>query len=98
VAQPAPQPAPAAPAGEPCAACIKFAASGDIPAASRAYAQCSDATARRKCTSRAAPKAVQAAQAAAYNQKCDQARVIMAAAVAMGVPDRQLANAQNACK
>jgi serine/threonine protein kinase len=102
VAQPTPapqQPAPQqpAPAGDPCAACFQ-AASRDILAASQAYAQCNNPSAKTKCTARAVPTAANSAQAAAYNQRCSEAKAIIAAALAMNVPASRLAKAQAAAQ
>jgi serine/threonine protein kinase len=97
-AQPAPQqPAPAAPAGDPCVACVQQA-SRDVLAASQAYAQCKDPAMQKKCTGRAVPTAVRAAENAANNQKCPEAKAIVQAALLMGVPAGRLAKAQAACK
>jgi eukaryotic-like serine/threonine-protein kinase len=103
--QPAPKPAPSAPpaapsapAGDACGACMKAAASKDIPGAGRAYAQCGNPAARSTCSNRVAQTAPRLAEAAAFNQQCDQARLIIAAALQMGVPAGRLAKAQNACK
>jgi len=101
VPQPTPpvsQPAPAAPAGDACTACVKFAMSRDIPAAARAYAQCTNPTQQKACSARAAATAPKAAETAAFNQQCDQAKAIMAAAAVMGVPEGRMAKARAACK
>jgi hypothetical protein len=78
-------------------ACVQQA-SRDILAASQAYAQCKDNSLQKKCTARAVPTAVRAAENAAFNQKCPEARAIIQAALLMGVPADRLAKAQNACK
>jgi hypothetical protein len=101
VAQPAPQPAPApapAPAADACAACAKAAAARDIIGASRSYAQCANPTSKAQCAQRIGQNAPKAAEAAAFNGDCDQAKAIMAIAAQMGVPDNRLAKAKNACK
>jgi eukaryotic-like serine/threonine-protein kinase len=96
--QPAPpQPAPSTPAGDPCVACVQQA-SRDILAASQAYAQCKDSAMQKKCTGRAVPTAVRAAENAANNQKCPEAKAIIQAALLMGVPAGRLAKAQTICK
>jgi serine/threonine protein kinase len=92
------QPTPAAPAGDPCTACAKAAAAGDIPGASREYAQCTNQAGRQQCSGRVAQTAPRLAQSAAYNGRCDQARAIILAATAMGVPEGRMAKAQQACK
>jgi eukaryotic-like serine/threonine-protein kinase len=98
--RPAPpaQPTPAAPASDPCAACAKAAAGGDIPGASRAYALCTNQTARQQCSGRVAQTAPKLAQAAAFNQQCEQARAIIDAATAMNVPAGRMAKAREVCK
>jgi serine/threonine-protein kinase len=93
-----PAPAPAAPASDPCTACAKAAAAGDIPGARQAYAQCTNPSGRTLCSSRVAQTAPRLAQTAAFNQQCDQARAIMTAATAMGVPEGRMAKARAACK
>jgi eukaryotic-like serine/threonine-protein kinase len=106
VSQPAPtqqptpqQPAPQqpAPAGDPCVACFQ-AASRDILAASQAYAQCNNPSLKSKCTGRAVSTAGTAAERAALNQKCSEAKAIIAAALAMNVPASRLAKAQAAAQ
>jgi serine/threonine protein kinase len=99
---PKPTPAPvtpAAPAGEdPCTACTKAAAARDFAGASRAYAQCSNSGAQRQCSARVALTAPKAAESAAFNQRCDEAKAIIAAAIQMNVPEGRLAKARSACK
>jgi serine/threonine protein kinase len=102
IAQPTPpatQPAPQqpAPAADPCVACMQ-AASRDILAASQAYAQCKNPALQSKCTGRAVPTAAKTAENAAFNQKCSEAKAIIAAALAMGVPASRLAKAQSAAQ
>jgi serine/threonine-protein kinase len=97
--QPAPAPAPGPPTGSnACTACALAAASKDIPAAGRAYAQCTDPSARARCTSRVSQAAPKLAENAAFRQQCDEARAIITAALAMGVPEGRLARARAACK
>jgi hypothetical protein len=97
VSQPAPQPAPAPAGGDACVACVQ-AAGRDILAASQAYSQCRDDSLRKKCTTRAAGTAPTLATNAARNQRCPEAKAIIQAALAMGVPPGRLATAQNLCK
>lgn len=78
-------------------ACVQQA-SRDILSASQAYAQCKDSTLQKKCTARAVPTAVRAAETAAFNQKCPEAKAIIQAALLMSVPAGRLAKAQAACK
>ena len=94
----APAPTPAAPAGNPCTACALAAARKDIPAAGRAYAQCTDPSARQACSNRVNQAAPKLAENAAFRQQCDEARAIMTAASAMGVPEGRFARARAACK
>lgn len=96
---PAPQPSPPSPAptGDPCTACMK-AASNDIPAAGAAYAQCTNRSARERCSARVAQTAPKLAENAAFRQECEQAKAIVRAATAMGVPTGRLAKAREACK
>jgi serine/threonine-protein kinase len=96
-AQPAPRPAPPA-ASDPCAACIKAATNKDIPAASQAYAQCTNPAGKRACSNRVGQAAPKLAENAAYRQQCDQARLIITAATQMGVPESRMAKASAACK
>jgi eukaryotic-like serine/threonine-protein kinase len=99
--QPAPaQPAPAQPAAgaDACASCIIAAKSGNFTAAAGAYAQCSNPGGKKACTTRVAQTAPRQAEAAALNQRCDEARGIIAAARAVGVPEGRLAKADAACK
>jgi hypothetical protein len=77
---------------------VKAAIGRDFAAASRAYVQCSNARAKHQCSLRVGSLAPKAAEAAAFNQKCDEARAIMAVAAQMGVPEGRLAKARNACK
>lgn len=70
----------------------------DIPAAAQAYARCTNPRLKDNCRARAATNAPRLATAAAFNGKCDQARVIIAAALAMNVPEGRLAKAREACK
>jgi serine/threonine protein kinase len=95
VSQPAPQQP--APASNACVACIQ-AAARDILAASQAYAQCKDPSLKKTCTGRAVGTAPKLAENAALNQKCTEAKAIIAAALAMNVPASRLAKAQAACK
>jgi eukaryotic-like serine/threonine-protein kinase len=96
---PSPAPSPGPPAGSnACTACALAAASKDIPAAGRAYAQCTDSAARARCTSRVSQTAPKLAENAAFRQQCDEARAIIAASLAMGVPEGRLARARAACK
>jgi eukaryotic-like serine/threonine-protein kinase len=93
------QPAPSAPAtANACRDCSRAASSRDFAGASRAYAQCQDASARQACSNRVAQLAPKAAESAAFNQRCDEARAIMAAASAMGVSEGRMAKARSACK
>jgi hypothetical protein len=74
------------------------AANKDIPGAGRAYAQCTNPAGQASCRSRVAQAAPRLAETAAFNQQCDQARLIIAAATQMGVPEGRMAKARNACK
>jgi len=77
---------------------MKAAADKDIPAASQAYAQCTNPTGKRACSSRVGQAAPKLAENAAYRQQCDQARLIITAATQMGVPESRMAKASAACK
>ena len=70
----------------------------DFSGASHAYAQCSNAKERQQCSVRAAGIAPKAAENAAFNQKCDEAKAIMTAARALGVSEGRLASARTTCK
>ena len=74
------------------------AASDDIPAAGAAYAQCTNRSARARCSARVAQTAPKLAENAAFRQECEQAKAIVRAATAMGVPTGRLAKAREACK
>jgi eukaryotic-like serine/threonine-protein kinase len=96
VAQPTP-PAPA-PGADPCNACAKAAQSGDINTAVALYGQCTNAAGKRQCTQATGPKTPKAAERAAFNGQCAQARLIIAAGQDMGVPAARFDKAKNACK
>jgi hypothetical protein len=70
----------------------------DIPAASAAYAQCTDQKAKQACSQRVSQAAPKLAENAAFRQQCDQARMIINAASQMGVPASRMAKANAACK
>ncbi len=67
-----------------CAACITAASGGNITGALSSYQQCSDAAQKARCSSQVRRNANTAAQRAARNQQCGQARAIVSAAQAMG--------------
>ena len=98
VTQPKPPAAQPAPAGDACAACAAAAKGGDFVGAARAYAQCTNADQKKGCQARVAQAAPNAATYAARNGKCDQARLIIEAAIQMDVPRQKLAKAAQDCK
>ncbi len=94
------QPVPAAPleAGDACVACIKAAAK-DIPGASQAYLKCTTPVGRKQCEAKVAQNAPKLAEYAANNQKCDEARRILAAAKLMGIQESpRMSKVRDACK
>ena len=98
VARPTPPATAPAAAGDACITCAKAAANRDIAGAGQAYSQCSDPAGRKKCTAVVAQVAPRLAEAAAFNQQCEQARGIILAATQMGVPAGRMAKASSACK
>ena len=86
------------PSGNPCAACITAAGSGNIVAAANAYRSCSDAAEKSQCSGMIRSRAVGAVQTAAFNGNCTQAKAIAAAAESMGVPGGALKGALATCK
>ncbi|MEZ4222444.1 MAG: serine/threonine-protein kinase [Polyangiaceae bacterium] len=95
---PAPTPKPTGGGG--CDACIAAANAGNIPGAASAYRSCTDANQKRTCQLRARGNAARAAQAAARNGQCAQAKAIQAAARGMGASSPGLEGALNgtSCK
>ena len=84
---------PAAGGGKACDACISAASAGNIQGAAVNYRKCKNAGKKRVCSGKAKRSAARAAQAAARNQNCSQARAIIAAAKGMGAGSQQLEGA-----
>ena len=74
------------PSGNPCAACIAAAGSGNLVSAASAYRSCTDAAQKSQCTGMVRSRAESAVQTAAFNGNCAQAKAMAAAAESMGVP------------
>jgi serine/threonine-protein kinase len=74
------------PSGNPCAACIAAAGSGNLVSAASAYRSCTDAAQKSQCAGMARSRAESAVQTAAFNGNCAQAKAMAAAAESMGVP------------
>jgi serine/threonine-protein kinase len=69
--------------------------SGNVAAASAAYAKCADAAKKAQCSAKAKISAPSQASAAARNGKCGQAKAIVAAANGMGAGSPALNNSLN---
>jgi hypothetical protein len=98
--QPAPQQPPAQPkppAANPCTACIAAVDGKSYQAAAALYAQCTDANAKRTCSTKMGSVAVPQIKYAANNGNCPQARTIADAARQMGVTPARLNDALKAC-
>jgi serine/threonine-protein kinase len=74
------------PSGNPCAACIAAAGSGNLVSAASAYRSCTDAAEKAQCSGMVRSRAESAVQTAAFNGNCAQAKALAAAAESMGVP------------
>jgi serine/threonine-protein kinase len=89
---------PAPTGGDACAACIKAVRGGNIGGAAKHYQACTVPTLQKKCADVARTSAPSAAQAAALNGNCKQAKAIAAAATAMGAGTPKLEQALAKCK
>lgn len=96
---PTPKPTPK-PTADGCQACISAAQSGNIPGAAAAMRNCSDPALKSACQKRARGSAARAAQSAARNGNCAQAKAIQNAARGMGAGSPALESALNgtSCK
>jgi serine/threonine-protein kinase len=74
------------PSGNPCAACIAAAGSGNLVSAASAYRSCTDAAQKSQCSGMVRSRAESAVQTTAFNGNCAQAKAMAAAAESMGVP------------
>jgi eukaryotic-like serine/threonine-protein kinase len=81
-----------------CAGCISAASAGNYPGAASAYNSCSDAAQKAQCAGIVRGRAPEAAQTAAFNGSCGQAKAIAAAGQAMGMNAKAFAKALAACK
>jgi hypothetical protein len=88
----------APPSGAACDACVSAAQSGNIQGAAANFNRCDDAAKKSACKSQVTRNAPSAAQRAAFNGKCDQAKAIVAAAQAMGAGSGSLTQAVATCK
>jgi hypothetical protein len=90
---------PAAPAtGASCDVCMAEAKTGEIVAAARAWQSCQEQTARQQCSDAARKAAPSAAQAAAFNGDCDEARAVVRAAKSMDASSQTLERALKSCQ
>ena len=88
------------PQADGCPACISAAQSGNIMGAAAAMRRCTDPVGRSTCQKRARGNAARAAQSAARNGNCAQAKAIQNAARGMGAGSGALEGALNgtSCK
>jgi hypothetical protein len=86
------------PSGNPCAACLAAAGSGNFSSAASNYGACSDPSQKAQCAGMVKSRAPAAVQEAAFNGRCPQAKAMASAAQAMGVPGGAFAKALAACK
>jgi serine/threonine-protein kinase len=86
--------------GDSCDACVNAARAGNISSASGLVGKCSDAAKKQVCIDSAKSGAFRAAQSAARQGNCAQAKAIIAAARGMGADSARLANAtkDTSCK
>jgi tRNA A-37 threonylcarbamoyl transferase component Bud32 len=86
--------------GDACDACIAAARSGSITSAASKASSCSDATKKDQCIAAVKASAPKAAEAAALNTNCAQAKAIIAAARAMKAGTARLDKAldKTSCK
>jgi serine/threonine-protein kinase len=77
-------PPPVKPAGDPCAACLSAAASGNATGVSGTVNKCTDAAKQAECKSTLGRTAVGAVRTAALNGQCDRAKSLAAAAEGLG--------------
>ncbi|MEY2935104.1 MAG: hypothetical protein RL033_5853 [Pseudomonadota bacterium] len=80
-----------------CAACIQSAGSGAIVLAAAAHSQCTDASAKANCTSRASRTAGKEVVRLSRIGNCAEGKNVMRAALQMGVSEDKLANGRAAC-
>ena len=73
------------PASDSCDACIAAAQSGNMGAAKASFDRCTDAAKKDQCSKAASRQVPTTVSNLALNGKCDAAKVVIAAAVAMGV-------------
>ena len=83
-------PPPSTGGADACDACISAARSGNISGALASYRRCNDPGKKATCSDRAKTRAASAAQTAARNGQCSQAKAIIAAAKAMGAGSGRL--------
>jgi hypothetical protein len=83
---------------DPCGACISAASGGNIAGAGASFGACTDAAQKSHCAQLIRAGAPAAAQEAAFNGRCPQAKAIAAAGQSAGVSARVFANALKACK
>jgi serine/threonine-protein kinase len=86
------------PSKDPCAACIAAASGGNIAGAGASLGACTDAAQKSHCAQLIRSGAPSAAQEAAFNGRCPQAKAIAAAGQSAGVSAHVFANALKACK
>jgi eukaryotic-like serine/threonine-protein kinase len=77
------------PAADACDACIAAAKSGSITSAKANFDRCTDPAKKQTCSREVSRIAPQAVNQLALLQKCDAAKVAIAAAAAMGVPQKR---------
>jgi tRNA A-37 threonylcarbamoyl transferase component Bud32 len=86
------------PSGNPCAACVAAAQSGNFSAAASAYNSCTDPGVKAQCSGIVKGKAGSAVQTEAFNGNCAKAKAMAAAAQSMGAPPGAFAKALAVCK
>jgi serine/threonine-protein kinase len=87
--KPAPSASAKPPAGDACDACIAAAQSRNIGAAKASFDRCTDSAKKATCSKEVSKIAPQVINAAALNNKCDTAKVLISLATGMGVPQKR---------